>query len=200
MENIFGLATSRSFSSKVISSVYLTKEIDRETRVETCFVWFGPGTCCFWMMPVSFAQATHRVPQDFGTIQLAVDNANAGDTIRIGPGKWCGASITKTLNLVGEGATSSWGALPGSPGPVGDALRRGFFVNAAASGTSISHFIFDASVSLTPIEIPSRLASVQRSCNNVVVDSNRFLGGAAGIQANGSGWLVIHNVLTALRS
>ena len=148
----------------------------------------------FGVMPVSFAQATHRVPQDFGTIQLAVDNANAGDTIRIGPGKWCGARITKTLNLVGEGATIM-GCPAGSPGPVGDALRRGFFVNAAASGTSISHFIFDgigfSDTNRNPLAVGIGAAFVT---NNVVVDSNRFLGGAAGIQANGSGWLVIHNV------
>ena len=148
----------------------------------------------FGVIPVSFAQATHSVPQDFGTIQLAVDNANAGDTIRVGPGTWCGARITKTLNLVGEGATIM-GCPAGSPGPVGDAIRRGFFVNSAASGTSISHFTFDGTgfsdTNRNPLALGIGAAFVT---NNVLVDSNRFLGGAAGIQANGSGWLVIHNV------
>ena len=80
----------------------------------------------FGFTPVSFSQATHRVPQDFPTIQLAINNANPGDTIRVGPGRWCGARITKTLNLVGEGATIM-GCPAGVPGPVGNIFRTGFF-------------------------------------------------------------------------
>ena len=56
----------------------------------------GLALAVFAVTPVSFAQATHRVPQDFPSIQLAVNSANAGDTIRVGPGRWCGARITKT--------------------------------------------------------------------------------------------------------
>ena len=148
----------------------------------------------FGITPVSFAQVTIRVPQDFPTIQLAVNNANAGDTIRVGPGSWCGARITKTLNLVGEGATIV-GCPAGNPGPVGKLLRRGFFVNVAASGTSIRSFIFDGSgisdANLSPLALG---VDAGFGTTNVIVDSNRFLGGLGGIQAYGSGWFITHNV------
>jgi hypothetical protein len=148
----------------------------------------------FGVTPVSFAQATHRVPQDFPSIQLAVNNANAGDAIRVGPGRWCGARITKTLNLVGEGATIK-GCPPGSPGPVGNFVRRGFFVNAVASGTTIRDFTFDGKGYSDTNQEPLGLGiQSQFITNNVVVDNNLFLGGLGGIEAFGSGWLVTHNV------
>lgn len=149
----------------------------------------------FAVTPVSFAQATHRVPQDFPTIQLAVNAAGAGDTIRVGPGRWCGARITKTLNLVGEGATIM-GCPAGIPGPVGNVFRRGFFLNVAASGSSIRNFIFDgkgfSDANLNPLALGIQ---PQFGTNNVTVDSNSFLGGLGGIQGPyGNGWLVTHNV------
>jgi hypothetical protein len=149
----------------------------------------------FGVTPVSFAQAIHRVPQDFPSIQLAVNNANPGDTIRVGPGRWCGARITKTLNLVGDGATIM-GCPPGSPGPVGIVVRRGLFINAVASGSSIRGFIFDGKGFSDTNSEPLGLGiQSQFGTNNVVVDSNKFLGGGGGIQgAFGSGWLVTHNV------
>lgn len=148
----------------------------------------------FGVTPVSFAQATHRVPEDFPTIQLAVNNANGGDTIRVGPGRWCGARITKTLNLVGEGATIM-GCPAGIPGPVGNLARRGFFVNTVASGTSVRSFIFDGTSFSDTNRNPLALGiDADFGTSNVVVDSNRFLGGSGGIQAFGNGWLVTHNV------
>jgi serine protease len=149
----------------------------------------------FAVAPDSFAQATHRVPQDFPTIQSAVNAANAGDTIRVGPGRWCGARITKTLNLVGEGATIM-GCPAGVPGPVGNIIRRGFFLNVAASGSSIRNFIFDGKgVSDTNSNPLSLGIQPQFGTNNVTIDSNSFLGGLGGIQGpSGNDWMVTHNV------
>lgn len=148
----------------------------------------------FGVTPVSFAQATHRVPEDFPTIQLAVNNANAGDTIRVGPGRWCGARVTKVMNLVGEGATIM-GCPSGIPGPVGNLARRGFFVNIVASGTSIRSFTFDGAGFSETNRNPLALGiDADFGTNNVVVDNNLFLGGLGGIQAFGSGWLITHNV------
>jgi hypothetical protein len=149
----------------------------------------------FAVTPASFAQATRRVPQDFPTIQLAVNSANSGDTIRVGPGRWCGARITKPLNLVGEGATIM-GCPAGVPGPVGNIVRRGFFLNVAASGSSIRNFIFDGKgVSDTNSDPISLGIQPQFGTNNVVVDSNTFLGGLGGIQGPyGNDWLVTHDV------
>ena len=154
----------------------------------------GLALAVFGVSTVSFAQATHRVPQDFPTIQLAVNSANAGDTIRVGPGRWCGARITKTLNLIGEGATIK-GCPPGTPGPVGNVARRGFFINAAASGSSISHFTFDGKGYSDTNQEPLGLGiQSQFFTNNVAVDSNVFVGGLGGIEAFGSGWLITHNL------
>ena len=148
----------------------------------------------FGISPVSFAQATHRVPQDFPSIQLAVNAASPGDTIRVGPGRWCGARITKTLNLTGDGATIK-GCPPGIPGPFGNFARRGFFINAAASGSSISHFTFDGKGYSDTNQEPLGLGiQSQFFTNNVEVNSNVFLGGLGGIEAFGSGWLITHNV------
>jgi hypothetical protein len=155
----------------------------------------GFALAVFSVTQVSFAQATHRVPQDFPTVQSAVNAASAGDTIRVGPGRWCGARITKTLNLVGEGATII-GCPAGVPGPVGDPLRFGFVVNVAASGTSIRSFIFDGKGISDTNQDPLALGiTSQFFTNNVTVDSNKFLGGLGGIQGpNGNGWMVTHNV------
>src|SRR6266849_1967611 len=131
----------------------------------------------FGVTSASFAQATHRVPRDFPTIQIAVNNANPGDTIRVGPGRWCGARITKTLNLVGEG-TTVMGCPAGVPGPVGNLARRGFFINVAASGTSIRDFTFDGTGFSDTNRNPLALGiDAGFGTNDVVVDNNLFLGG-----------------------
>ena len=45
------------------------------------------------------AQArTRRVPERYPTIQAAVDAADAGDVIDVGPGRHCGATIDRPVN------------------------------------------------------------------------------------------------------
>lgn len=86
------------------------------------------------------------------------------------------------------------GCPAGIPGPVGDPLHVGFVVNAAASGTSIRNFTFDGQGLSDTNSNPIALGiNSQFGTNNVVVDSNTFLGGLGGIQLYGSGWLVTHN-------
>lgn len=86
-----------------------------------------------------FASATVRVPEDFPTIQLAVNSANPGDTVRVGAGRWCGALVSKPLSIVGESATIM-GCPPGpaGTGPVGNMFKVGLFIARTAPGTSIS--------------------------------------------------------------
>ena len=97
-------------------------------------------TALFVVSGVAFAD-TLRVPIDSPTIQAAVDAASSGDQIRVGPGEWCGATITKTLDLFGEGATIIGCASNPALGP----FRIGFFFpgTSDASGTTIRHFVFD---------------------------------------------------------
>jgi len=142
----------------------------------------------------TYTPVTIRVPQDFPTIQLAVNNAHPLDTIQVGPGRWCGADITKPLHLTGQDGATIMGCPPGNPGPVGTRRRRGFRIEAAAAGTSIRYFVFDGKgVSLGGNPLYTGIDTV--GANNLVIDSNTFLGAAFGIILNdGSNNQVTHNV------
>ncbi len=144
-----------------------------------------------------------RVPQDFPTIQSAINGANPGDSIFVGPGRWCGALISKSLSLVGESA-AIMGCPPGPPGtgPVGNLFKTGFFVSASAPGTSIRQFVFDGGGFSETNRAPLAYG-VRSQADNLVVDSNRFLGGGFGVLLTGNNSQVTHNVFngfTVLRS
>jgi hypothetical protein len=65
-----------------------------------------------------------RVPKDQPTIQAAVDAARPGQRIVVSHGKFCGATITQRVELVGKhGAT-----IIGCPEPVAGVLRVGFLL------------------------------------------------------------------------
>jgi hypothetical protein len=147
-----------------------------------------------------------RVPEDFPTIQLAVNSAHPGDTIRVGPGRWCGALISKPLTLVGEGATIM-GCPPGpaGTGPVGSLFKRGFSITKNASGnslpgsgTSIRGFVFDGVGFSETNRSPLAYGIFSAGANDLVVDSNTFLGGGCGVVVTGvtgaNGAQVTHNV------
>jgi hypothetical protein len=142
-----------------------------------------------------FTPATIRVPQDFPTIQLAVDNAHPLDTILVGSGRWCGASITKPLHLIGQGEATIMGCPPGNSGPVGTTRRRGFQIQAAAAGTSIRSFVFDGvgvSVGGNPLFYGIETLA---GADNLVIESNTFRGTAfAIILVDGQNYQVRHNV------
>ena len=152
--------------------------------------YFGNGTT----FSLNTGAATIRVPQDFPTIQLAVDSAYPGNTIRVGPGRWCGARITKPLTMVGENATIM-GCPPGPPGsgPVGSAYREGFRVTTRAPGTSISGFVFDGAGFSDTNRSPLAYG-IHSFPSNVSVDSNTFLGTGFGVQIDGNNTQITHNV------
>lgn len=135
-----------------------------------------------------------RVPQDFPTIQSAINGANPGDSILVGPGRWCGALISKPLNLVGESATIM-GCPPGPPGtgPVGKLFKTGFFVSTSAPGTSIRQFEFDG-VGFSETNRSPLAYGVRSAADNLVVDSNTFRGGGFGVLVTGNNSQVTHNV------
>ncbi len=139
--------------------------------------------------------ATVRVPDDFPTIQLAVNNAHPADTIQVGPGRWCGATITKPLNLIGQGGATIMGCLQGNPGPFGSLRRRGFRIGSAGAGTSIRNFVFDGiGVSLGGNPLFYGIETLP-GADNLVIDSNTFQGTAYGIWFNdGQNLQVTHNV------
>src|SRR5215831_8622998 len=139
--------------------------------------------------------ATILVPQNFPTIQLAVDSANPGDTIQVGAGNWCGALISIPLRLVGQGAAIT-GCPPGpaGTGPIGDLFKRGFFVSPTAPGTSISGFVFDGA-DFSDTNRSSLAFGVESFADGVIVTSNTFLGTGYGVfLVGGNDCQVTHNV------
>lgn len=136
---------------------------------------------------------TLRVPGDFPTIQAAHDAASPEDQIRVGPGEWCGATITKTVDLFGEGNATIIGCAT-SPALAG-VLRIGFFFpDASGSGTTIRHFIFDGLGASNANFDPISFAVFARFANNVVIEQNTILGTIQAItNTDGSGWVVNHN-------
>ena len=122
--------------------------------------------------------ATLGVPEDYPTVQAAADVAADGDTIRVGPGRFCGAVIGTRVNLVGEG------------NPVIEDCGQPTVLELAgwASGTTIRHFIFE----MAPASFATAIGGVD--VDYVVIEQNLFLNGLAGVSnGNGDQWNVSHN-------
>jgi hypothetical protein len=80
-----------------------------------------------------------RVPDNFATIQEAVDGASAGDRILVGPGYWYGATVNKRLEI--EGADGAW---PGIiDGPISEDITSGIRLVEGSAGSKISHMQFE---------------------------------------------------------
>src|SRR3954463_10430440 len=83
---------------------------------------------------------TRRVPERYPTIQAAVDAADTGDVIDVAPGRHCGATIDRPVQLQGDGRAVIVGC---ADGPVlANGVRAGFRLPGAdgasgASGTRI---------------------------------------------------------------
>jgi len=149
------------------------------------------------------AQArTRRVPERYATIQAAVDAADAGDVIDVGPGRHCGATIDRPVRLRGDGRAVIIGC---AEGPVlSNGARAGFRLPgadgaSAASGTQIEGFVFDGrGVSAANLE-PLGVAIIATFANDVRVEHNRVLGTIQGItNTAGDRWVIVHNVIEDL--
>jgi hypothetical protein len=141
--------------------------------------------------------AVIRVPADQPTVQAAVDAAEDGDLIKVGPGRWCGATIDREVHLVGHWGTTVEGCAEMLQ-PFG--LRAGFvLVDARASGTSIRGFHFDGAGISTSNTDPIGLAIIGRDAHGVSVTGNRIEGTTQGItNTGGDGWLIAGNVIRDL--
>ncbi|HEX3901385.1 MAG TPA: hypothetical protein VH853_00965 [Polyangia bacterium] len=143
-----------------------------------------------------------RVPGIYRTIQAAVDASNAGDVIDVGPGSYCGATVTKPLTFLGHGRATIEGC-PESP-TISDELRVGFYLPgsdgvSAASGTRIEGFTFDGrGIAEDDLE-PLALGVFARFAGDVHVEDNVFLGTVQAItNTAGDGWLVARNRIEGL--
>jgi hypothetical protein len=137
-----------------------------------------------------------RVPGKFSTIQAAVDAARKGDEIRVASGAYCGATINKRVELVGEGHPRIIGC---AAGPTVGAGRAGFYMPGVngenpANGTQIRGFIFDGrGVSSANLE-PIAFGIFARFAHDIVISHNLFEGTAQAITSTGGDrWLIEHN-------
>jgi hypothetical protein len=144
--------------------------------------------------------AVRRVPAEYPTISAAVAEAVSGDTIEVGAGRWCGAVITKRLNLVGDGAVIA-GSVDGvtCAGPRVQGFLTGFaLLTPAASGTTISHFTFDGAGADTDASALGLGVYAQAPNGSKVdavrVEHNKFVGTVQAItNRGGNDWVIAHN-------
>lgn len=83
-----------------------------------------------------------KVPEDFGTIQEAVENASPGDEIRVGEGVYQGAVIDREVHIKGKGRKTIIAELPGLPFGANGPKAAFFLPGPEANHTSISHLSF----------------------------------------------------------
>ena len=128
------------------------------------------------------AQNVLRVPEDYSTIQAAVNAAISGDTILIGPGTYCGAAFSKRLTILGEGRPTIT--------PCGN-LTTGFgLIGTTSSGTIIRHLNFSG--------LNTGILAAM-GVNDVIIEHNTMqltvpnASGIFSIFGIGSFWTVSHN-------
>ena len=146
--------------------------------------------------------AVRRVPHSYPTIQAAINAANPGDTVEVGPGEYCGATVDRPLTITGCDQPVIVGC---DDGPVlGGGERVGFYLpgsggTSPASGTRIEGFVFDGrGLSQTNLE-PLALGVLARFASDVRVEHDRFLGVVQAItNTAGDGWVIRDNRISGL--
>ncbi len=158
--------------------------------------------CGVVLSPALASAATLRVPADHPTIQRAVDAARDGDRIRVSRGRYCGATLTKRVHLVGHGKPTIIGC-DTSP-QVTAGLRAGFYLpgtkgNSPASGSRIEGFRFDGRGVSNANLAPLSFGVFARFASDVRVSHNRFEGTVQAItNTAGDRWIIKHNRVRGL--
>jgi len=149
-------------------------------------------TICVVAFALALANTTMaakwNVPEDFATIQDAIDSTDVstGDTIRVGPGNHSGASVTKGVEIKGQG-----GAVI-IDGPLHTSgLIQGFRLVAGSDGATISHLGFTVDLAIMNGD----------AINDVSVDHCTFTNTIQAVSNwRGSGWQISHNIINDLRT
>ena len=138
-------------------------------------------------IPINAQPIVIRVPQDYSTIQNAVDIASPGDTIIVGSGEYYGAILDKdNVEIRGLGAVIV-------DGPQHDSdpnLKIGFFcVSPLSIGVTISGFTF-------MVDLPI----LGRGCDYVTVEHNVMIQPLQGVTCvGGSRWSISHNEIYGIK-
>jgi nitrous oxidase accessory protein NosD len=146
--------------------------------------------------------AVRRVPRAYPTIQAAIDAANPGDVVEVGPGSYCGVTVDRPLTFIGRDQPAIVGC-DGGPA-LGGGERIGFFLpgeggTSAASGTRIDGFMFDGrGLSETNLQ-PIALGVLARFADDVRVQHNRFIGVSQAVtNTAGDRWVIADNRISDL--
>ncbi|MBX2803290.1 MAG: hypothetical protein KTR31_36760 [Myxococcales bacterium] len=131
------------------------------------------------LITAALASDTDRVPQDFATIQQAVDEGTA-PVIEVSAGRYAGAQLTRPVHVVGHDAVIARGVR------VGGRVRAGLTVAAAASGSVIEGFVFDCTSSKLDLGVYGSDQRLGSSADRIEVVDNRFAGCAQAVTNAGS--------------
>ena len=132
--------------------------------------------------------ATWIVPEDFATIQEAIDSPLVvdGDKIRVCSGNHAGALINKSVEIKGKG-----GAVINDGPAHSSGLIQGFRLNAGSDGTTISHLDFAVDLGIMNGD----------AVNDVSIHHCKFINPIQGVSNwRGSGWEISHNIINDLRT
>ena len=135
---------------------------------------------------------TFLVPDDFPTIQAAVDAANpaGGDIVMVGPGDYAGAVITNPVKIVGSGDDTRITSGTYFPGEDAFILYGSLF---NVDGTEISNLV---------IEYEGLAWGVYgESADNVTISNVTIKNAYLAIDNwYGNGWTIVHNTVNGLRA
>ncbi|HHO50007.1 MAG TPA: hypothetical protein ENK18_03840 [Deltaproteobacteria bacterium] len=156
--------------------------------------------------PLALAATVDRVPEDFPTIQRAIDQGDA-PTIHVAAGAWAGAVLSRPVHLVADGAIIVEGVRLGP-------TRAGFVLPGRASGSTIEGFVFDCTSRRLDLGVYGSEARMHSVADRIEVVDNRFAGcvqaitNAGGpVEAcrseavdGGSWWTIRNNTIDGLAS
>lgn len=126
---------------------------------------------------------TWTVPGDFETIQAAIDSDEVmpGDTIRVGPGNFYGAEVTKGVHIKGKGRAVI------DDGPLlADTFSTGFWLLEGSDRASFSQLTFNVDLGLYSWDIDEVDVHHCRFNNNFQAITNW----------GGNYWQIQHNTIT----
>jgi hypothetical protein len=142
---------------------------------------YGIAMVMLCALPV-LAQNTLRVPEEYTTIQEAVNAAIEGDTILIGPGTYCGANVTRRLTILGEGQPRPTITETGC-----GTVTTGLNLIGNAGGSVIQRLSFS--------DITQGIA--MNSVSDITITHNSFSNVFIGIGGVGTDYITIeHNTIT----
>lgn len=138
-----------------------------------------------------------KIPEDFPTIQEAVNAAVDGYKIEVGKGEWYGAIVNKAVEIMGKKGAIIVDGPPYSPS--GHPLHYGFLIALGGGRSTISGFTFRGGpIGATGTFLAFPIFS-RDGVNEVTIENNEIYNALQGITNwHGDNWVIQHNTLNGL--